>query len=410
MHKAIEGERKGTVVVGRYVDATWPSDPGGYAPPRYRAACRYRAFVPDLLDGLRFDYSPDLAAVVSDAERKVAELNAHGSPVLEPLARLLLRTESIASSKVEGLSVDARDLARADSVNDAGGKVSNTAIEVLGNVAAMQAAMETAATVDRFRLDDVIHIHRTLLDRSPNRSIAGVVRAQQNWIGGNDYNPCEADFVPPPHGELAELLDDVVAAISRSDQPPVVQAALVHAQFETIHPFIDGNGRTGRALIQVVLRRRGLAPRYVPPVSVVLAANRDRYIQGLTEFRDGDVAGWVEMFAVALARACDLTSTYLARIKALQEHWRSRLRSGDSPPRSDAAVWAVIDAIPAIPVLSTATATAATGRSRPAVEGAIQRLVDDGVLIPVSAGRRNRLWESPDVLAAAHDLDIAAAG
>jgi Fic family protein len=111
-----------------------------------------------------------------------------------------------------------------------------------------------------------------------------------NWIGGNDYNPCGADFVPPPPEYVDALLSDLCDAINNASLPPLVQAALVHAQFETIHPFDDGNGRMGRTLVQVILRRRGVAPAYVPPVSVVLAAERDRYIQGLTHYRADRVA------------------------------------------------------------------------------------------------------------------------
>src|SRR5690606_24916692 len=109
------------------------------------------------------------------------------------------------------------------------------------------------------------------------------------------------------------------------------QAALVHAQFETIHPFDDGNGRTGRALIHVVLRRRGVAPDYVPPISVVLAAARDRYIAGLTRFRGDGVVEWIEQFAAATVHAANLARRYLGRVEALMEEWRERLRAAAAP-------------------------------------------------------------------------------
>lgn len=92
--------------------------------------------------------------------------------------------------------------------------------------------------------------------------------------------------MPPPPERVKELMEDLVAFMNRGDLPPVVQAAIAHAQFEIIHPFADGNGRVGRALIHVVLRRRGLAPRYVPPVSLVLAADARAYVAGLTAFRE----------------------------------------------------------------------------------------------------------------------------
>jgi len=100
-----------------------------------------------------------------------------------------------------------------------------------------------------------------------------VIRSEQNWIGGAASSPRDAEFVPPPPELVPDLLDDLCAFCNREDVPASVQAGIAHAQFETIHPFADGNGRVGRALIHVVLRRRALAPRYVPPVSLVLAAD-----------------------------------------------------------------------------------------------------------------------------------------
>src|SRR6202023_1686779 len=104
---------------------------------------------------------------------------------------------------------------------------------------------------------------------------AGKVRDRQNWIGGASSGPRDAEFIPPPPELVPELLDDLSRFMARDDLPPVAQAAVAHAQFETIHPFADGNGRVGRCLISVVFRRRGLGQRLIPPVSLVLAARRD---------------------------------------------------------------------------------------------------------------------------------------
>lgn len=193
---------------------------------------------------------------------------------------------------------------------------------------------------------------------SPAPQIGGQVRDKENWIGGNDYNPCGAAFVPPPTEEVGWLLDDLCRFSSSEMLPPLAQVAIAHAQFETIHLFIDGNGRTGRALVQVLLRRRGLAPRYVPPISVVLASDKARYISGLTAFREGAVAGWIHDFAVASARAAHLAERYVANAEDLTEAWTQKLRAG-SNPRSDAAAWAVIDVLIGYPVVAVAAAVAA---------------------------------------------------
>jgi Fic family protein len=179
--------------------------------------------------------------------------------------------------------------------------------------------------------------------------------------------------------------------------PPLVQSALIHAQFETIHPYDDGNGRTGRALVQVVLRRRGLAPSYVPPISVVLAADRERYIEGLTWYRHGRVADWIERFAGAAARAATLASSYLTAVAALQDQWRKALSEAGNP-RADAAAWAVIDVLPAYPAITSPVAAAATGRAKASVHQAIGHLVDAGILMPLSESKRNQAWEAAGLL------------
>lgn len=389
---------------GRLVSRTWASNPELYAPARYRHACRYEAFIPELLTGNEFAISSSVMGIVSDAEQAIMKLNTSASPALGPLARLLLRTESIASSKVEGIQVGVRQLARAEARLDAGDRASGTVVEVLGNIEAMELAIEQAALAEQVGLDHILAIHRMLMARAPNSGIAGVIREGQNWIGGNDYNPCGADFVPPPPEEVAPLLGDLCAALLDESLPPLVQAALVHAQFETIHPFDDGNGRTGRALIHLVLRRRGIADSYVPPISVVLAANRDRYIEGLTRFRSGEVDRWVEHFSAAAARAATLASSYLQAVSGLSTEWCRRL-SGAADPRADAAAWAVIDILPAHPVLTAPTAEIVTGRAKSAIHQGIRQLVECGVLLPLSKSKRNQAWEASGLLALLERLE-----
>jgi len=382
---------------GTLVSKVWEWNPALYAPPRYRKACTYESFIPERLSGFEFDLTSRIAGVVSDAEQAIMTLNASARPALAPLARLLLRTESIASSKVEGIQVGIRQLARAESKLETGGKASSTILEVLGNIDAMQLAVDEAATAEKVGIEHLTEIHGKLMANAPNSKLAGIVRREQNWIGGNDYNPCGADFVPPPAEHVDSLLHDLCEATLDRSLPPLVQAAIVHAQFETIHPFDDGNGRTGRALIHVVLRRRGIATSYVPPISVVLATQRERYIRGLAGFRSGDVGSWIEQFAAAAARAAGLAANYLEAVTVLMDEWRGQLATGPGP-RSDAAAWAVIEVLPAHPVVTAPVAAAVTGRSKAAIHQAIRQLTDCGVLEPLSESKRNRSWEAVGLL------------
>ena len=392
---------------GSYHDLIWRHNPVLDAPPRYRRACKYRAFVPNRLSGLRFALDVETAGSVSRAEQTISALNSGAHPALGPLARLLLRTESIASSKVEGLQLGARSLARAEARSDTGERVTPTAREIIANIDAMELAIEQAVSNERFTVADILAIHERLMNASATPGIAGKIRNEQNWIGGNDYNPCGAGFVPPPPDEVEDLMADLCKTVNDDTFPPVVQAALIHAQFETIHPFADGNGRAGRALIHVVLKRRGLATSYVPPVSVVLARRRKRYIAGLTDFRGDSVVPWIGRFADAAAESADLARGYLDAVIRKVEEWRAALKRRDAP-RSDAAAWHVIDALPAHPMITGPTAIAATRRARAAVYQALDQLERAGVLLPVSQTPRNKVWEAEGLLALLEGLEAGA--
>jgi len=383
---------------GTWLKRTWQHDPTLNAPPRYRRACHYDAFVPEPLATLPVHLPAAVAGVVSDAESEIRRLNDAGDAALGPLARLLLRTESIASSKVEGMHLGVREMARAEAKADTGIAPGGTALELIDNINAMELALGEAAEVARFGIPEIVAIHSRLMQHAPNRRLAGRIRTQQNWIGGNDYNPCGADFVPPPPDEVDRLLEDLCDALNDDLLPPLVQAALVHAQFETIHPFEDGNGRTGRALIHVILRRRGLAPHFLPPISVVLAASKGRYIDGLTAFRGDEVVRWIEHFAGAAARAARLASAYRDEVHRLRDSWRERLERSGHAPREGAAAWALIDVLAAHPIITAPVATVATGRVKATIYSAIDQLVAAKVLIPLSESKRNRAWEAAGLL------------
>ncbi|MGH8907883.1 MAG: Fic family protein [Egibacteraceae bacterium] len=204
-------------------------------------------------------------------------------------------------------------------------------------------AVDRLASTPSVTVDGIGEVHRRLLGGTRLVEQAGRVREEQNWIGGSGYNPCSAAFVPPPAEHVRPLLDDLCAFCDGDALPCVVQAAIAHAQFETIHPFIDGNGRTGRALIHVILRRRGLAPRVLPPVSLVPATWSQAYVDDLVATRfmgspDAEVAHeginrWVGTFAAACRRALDDAVDFASRISGLQGRWREslgRVRSGSS--------------------------------------------------------------------------------
>ncbi len=217
--------------------------------------------------------------------------------------------------------------------------------------------------------------------------------------------------MPPPPGLVADLVADLCEFCNEDRLPAVAQAALAHAQFEAIHPFADGNGRTGRALIHMVLRRRGLAARMLPPVSLVLATWSERYIAGLKAMcyrgpANGRMAReatneWVGFFAGACRRAVKDSDAFEARVAALQAGWRRKLGT----VRAGSATDLLLHVLPSAPLITVKAATDLTGRSAQAANEAMRRLAAAGVIRQVSVGRRNRAFEAPAAIAAFTELE-----
>ncbi len=370
--------------------------------------------MPDLLGGRTFSLSGGTAADVADAERAVQRLNREASGLAdsEAIARLLLRAEAVASSKIEGLEVGSRRLLKAQLAAGLGEDPSDViANEILNNIEAMRWAVEPLTAAGAITVDHLLSIHQRLLAGTRIQEHGGRLRAEQNWIGGNSYNPCSAVFVPPPFERVPALIEDLCAFCNDDTLPAIAQAAIAHAQFETIHPFVDGNGRTGRALIHVILRRRGLAPVVVPPVSLVLATWSQDYINGLTATRyrgkassQAAVEGldsWIALFAAATTRAVADAETYEQRVAEVQKTWREAL----GRPRADSATDRLLRALPGAPVITVQSAAALIGRSEQAINDAIPRLLAAGVLKQTTTGRRNRAFEAVDLIDAFTDLE-----
>lgn len=372
----------------------WAPDPTAMGGRRNRQAFAYKAFVPDEVASIEPELSSKVAGLLSDAERAVQTLNLDPPNLasLEVLARRLLRAESVASSWIEGLRISQRRLARAEALAEEASDV--TARSVLGNVAAMEQAVKLADLERSLRLDDLLKIHKTLMTSTERPEGAGALRVEQNWLGGTPHNPLAAEFIPPPPELVAPLMEDLLAFIARTDLQASVQAAIAHAQFETIHPFGDGNGRVGRALIQIVLRRGGLAPSFVPPVSLVLAANSTRYVGGLVAFREGRLADWLAVFASALAAAARKSTELATELARLQQAWRERC----GQPRRDSSAEALIQLLPAHPVLTVEAAATLLKRSKQAANEALGALEAAGVVKQTSIGKRYRAFEAVELV------------
>lgn len=400
--------------MARVVARHWTSDAGAGLPRKDRRSCDYEAYLPDSLVGREVALEGPVAADVSDAESALARFDLEVGTLAdsEALARLLLRTESVASSRIEGLEIGARRLLHADAERLLGEPTRDVgAAEVLGNIDAMRFAIESVGEGERISVDLLLEIHRRLLLGTPNEVYGGRLRTQQNWIGGSSFNPCSAEYVPPPEEAVEGLVADLCDFCNEDSLPAVAQAAIAHAQFETVHPFIDGNGRVGRALIYLVLRRRGVISRALPPVSLILATWAQEYVDALSGTRyvgspssppaQEGLNRWMGLFAAACRRAIADADAFEARIQILEHTWRARL----GRVRGNSATDLLLRRLPGAPVLTVRSAADLIGRSTQAANQAIARLVDAEVLSQTTVGRRNRAFEAPEMIRAFTDLE-----
>ncbi|HQU00802.1 MAG TPA: Fic family protein [Acidimicrobiales bacterium] len=399
--------------MSRVIRRRWISSHEGRSRKDNRG-CEYEAYVPDMLVGRNFMIDGEVAADIADAEAAIARLNVEATSLVdtEALARILLRAESVASSRIEGLEIGARRLLRAEAARVLGDDPSDiTAVEVLANIDAMVYGIDAVGPGDLVTVELLLEIHRRLMIGTRLEEYGGRFREKQNWIGGSAYNPCSAAFVPPPPEYVEGLIVDLVAFSNEDSLPAVAQAAIAHAQFETIHPFVDGNGRTGRALVHLILRRRGVAPRILPPVSLVLATWAQDYIDGLTASRyrgpaisKGASEGinlWIGRFATACKRAVDDATTFEQHARRIESSWRERLGRVRARSAADLLLGVLVGA----PVVTVNGAAEIVGRSFIQTNEAIQRLVDAGILKQVTVGRRNRAFEAPEIIAAFTELE-----
>jgi Fic family protein len=387
--------------VPELVEGLWEG--GGYGARKDRKPFRYKAFVPDPIAEGDNPLAGRAADAVALATASVAQLQAAGiDQDLEAVAGPLLRAEALGSSFIEGLRASNKRVALAAYEPLA---ADGTARAVANNVTAMERAISYGVEGADFGVAELLDIHRILLEGTNESRFAGVVREDQNWIGGRGTSPADAAFVPPPPDRVPGLLDDLVQFVNRDDLPAVAQAAIAHAQFETIHPFGDGNGRIGRCLVHVILRRRALAPLFVPPVSVVLAASARSYVGGLTDFREGRVDDWIGTFADAVSASASAARSLSGQIDALLAELTQRAGN----PRADSVARRIIKGLPAQPIVSAEIAADRYHVTPTAARAALNRLQERAVLVPTRVGRRRgREWTSDELfqLLDAFEYDI----
>lgn len=350
-----------------------------------RTPSQYESAVVPCIAGAPVELRPETLAAVDQATIAVTRFDATHASDLFPFIPLLLRGESVASSRIEQLTSSSRKILEAE----LSGSGSANAKLIVANVRQMQRAIE----VDAATTETLLAMHSVLLqDSAPG--IAGHLRQQAVWIGGPDnHHPGDALFVPPHHEQVPALLADLEAFMSRRDVPVLAQAAIAHAQLETIHPFADGNGRTGRALVHVLLKLRGLSVNGPVPISAGLLSRVDDYFAALDAYRQGDVDQMVALFAESAVEAVAHGTWIADQLDSLLREWRQQLTA-----RSDALAWKVLPLLLQRPVLTTRIVVDELGASVVSAGNALETLERAGIVAGSQLDKRTRSWRAPDVL------------
>lgn len=342
------------------------------------------------------------AALATDMElamREIAALDTTQGGTLDALGVLLLRTESVASSKIENVQASLEDYARALH----GIKTNKSAVSMVAATQALKIMIDDVGRTKRIEIKTITSSHATLMaDLENEREYAGRLRDMQNWVGGSDYSPRGALYIPSPPETVQGFMADLIIFSNRNDIPVLAQAAVAHAQFESIHPFIDGNGRIGRALINAILRRRGATSRVVVPLASALVAHRDRYFDLLGDYRDGDPRPMIASFAISSRIAAAESRLTASRLNEIPKEWRDMV----GRVRTESITDKLLTLLLRKPIISAEELLSIFNSPPSSIYTAIDRLQSAGVLRPLTDRKRNQVWGAGLVLDELEDLEM----
>ena len=358
----------------------------------------YWAFVPHPLPP-PIAYDRETVELLSDADRGLGRLAGIGQLLPNPhlLITPYIRREAVLSSRIEGTRASLSDLLYFEAAEEEPPSAPDVQ-EVRNYVRAMEYGLKRLEKLPlSLRLVREIHAQLMAGVRGAERR-PGELRQVQNWIGPPGCSLAEATFVPPPVSEMEAALGEWETFLhDAKDMPPLVQCALMHYQFETIHPFVDGNGRVGRLLITFFLCERGHLPQPLLYLSAFFEQHRAEYygrLLGVSRF--GDWMGWIKFFLQGIATQASAAADDSRRIIALQRRYRELLQQRKASPTAIATMEELF-------LNPYVTATRLSKRlkvSFPAVQSTIDWLVKAGVLREITGRQRNRIYCSEELLRA----------
>ena len=357
-----------------------------------------KAFVPPALPPEPMVQMDKLYGPLERANRALGRLDGIASilPDTPLFLYMYIRKEALLSSQIEGTQSSLSDLLLFEN-EEAPGVPIDDVVEVSNYVAAMKHGLERIRGGFPISLRLMREIHEILLAKGRGATKQpGEFRHSQNWIGGS--RPGNALYVPPPPEAVLDLMSDLEAFI-HADTPAVptlVKAGLVHVQFETIHPFLDGNGRLGRLLITLLLCDKGILKEPILYLSLYFKTHRRYYYDLLQRVReDGDWEAWIEFFLDGITETSLQAADAAKQILSLFEEDRAKIESLGRPATSALRVHQLLQQKP---IIAIPDAARETGMSAPTVAKSIQHLRDLGLLREITGKQRGRMFVYSDYL------------
>ena len=356
-----------------------------------RQPAGYRAFLPEPLPPVPPVRMTALQGHLSQADRALGRLDGSIQTLPHPdlFVFMYVRKEAVLSSQIEGTQSSLQDVLAAEAQILSPERPQDVT-EVVNYVRAMNHGLARLATLPvSVRL--IREIHARLLEGVRGAHLTpGEIRTSQNWIGPAGCTLDEATFVPPPPHEVARLLSDLERFLhAESDLPLLVKIGLAHAQFETIHPFLDGNGRIGRLLITFLLCEQKVLLKPVLYLSHYFKRQRQQYYDRLQAVRDaGDWEGWLAFFMTGVAEVSAQATDTARRILALREDHRRAIT--DQLGRAAGNGHRVLEHLYEHPIVSVGDVQALIGMTYPAANDLVARLATAGILQEITGYARNR--------------------
>lgn len=351
-----------------------------------------RAFIPDPLPPAAMPSVAAIQDLYEKANRALGKLDGLASalPEVSLVLYMYIRKEAVLSSQIEGTQSSLADLLLFE---DEGvpGVPRDDVREVSNYVAALTHGVQRLGEGFPLSLRLIREIHHILLSKGRGHDKdPGEFRRSQNWIGGT--RPGNALFVPPPPANVMECMGALEKFLHNDPlpTPTLIKAALSHVQFETIHPFLDGNGRLGRLLITLLLCAENVLKEPLLYLSLYFKKHRAQYYELLGKVRtEGDWQGWLEYFLRGVKATCDQAAHTATRLLALFEEDRERIQRIGRPAGSALRVYQYLKRKP---LTTVPTAARALDLTEPTVRSSIRHLADFGIVKEIGARKRNRLF------------------